>query len=68
MYRNTRMYFYVRIQDVSSTFSEIQGCISMYLLYIKTIDYIYLVKTIYRQILVCIKRHSKNQINITSDF
>ena len=51
MYRNTRMYFYVRIQDVSSTFSEIQGCISMYLLYIKTIDYIYLVNTIYRTIL-----------------
>ncbi len=47
---------------------EILGCISMYQLYIKTIDYIYLVKTIYRQILVYIKRHSKNQINITSDF
>lgn len=62
------MYFYVRIQDVSSTFLEIQGCISMYQLYIKTIDYIYLVKTIYSQILVFIKRHSKNQINITSDF
>ena len=50
------MYGY---KDVSSTCIEIQGCISMYQLYIKTIDYIYLVKTIYRQILVYIKRHSK---------
>lgn len=27
---NTWMYFYVQIQDVSSTFLEIHGCISMY--------------------------------------
>ena len=27
---NTGMYFYVQIQDVSSTFLEIHGCISMY--------------------------------------
>ena len=30
MFRNAWMHFYIRIQEVSSTCFEMQGCISMY--------------------------------------